>query len=391
LINWIFALTPNIREWAYSEIQDIVHGPVSVFTPEDQASKVLGVLKKSGRYEAAVKSSKTVGLITVRDLLAVDQPEQTKVDKLWRATGTANPYSSVFEVVQKLIDNSIRALPVVEDDQVTGIISQMDILMALSDSPELEGYQVRDMVKNPVWSLESEDSISNARRIMLNKGISHIPVTKNGKLEGMITASMIVHTFINPAGRATTGGRGGGHVQRFPGKISGFMESNPVTIGPDGNLLEALRMMIDKDESACIIVDNEKKIIGILTPRELLSPLLGLQIEEGLPVYIMGLTDEDFFEKAIAEEKVRRIVNKGLKFRPDITEVSVRIKKGKSQGNRIRYEVIGRALSPDGQINATANGWGLLAVFDELCGALGKAISRTKPERKPRTRRSRSR
>ena len=384
-------MTPNIKEWAYSEIQDIVHGPVSVFKPDDQASKVLGVLKQSGRYEAAVKSPKSVGLITVRDLLAVDQPAQTKVDKLWRATGAASPYSTVFEVVQRLIDNSIRALPVIEDDEVTGIISQMDILQALSDSTELEGYAVREMVKNPVWSLEADESISNARKIMLNRGISHIPVTQKEKLVGMITASMIVHTFITPAGRATTGDRGGGHVQRFPGKISGFMERNPVTIGPEGNVLEALRLMIERDKSACIIIDDERKIIGILTPRELLSPLLGLQVEEGLPVYIMGLTDEDFFEKAVAEEKVRRVVSKGLKFRPDITEVSIRIKKGQTQGNRTRYEITGRALSPNGQINATAYGWDLIAVFDELCSALGKAISRTKPMRKPRTRRSRSR
>ena len=384
-------MTPNIKERTYSEIQDIVHSPVSVFTPEDQVSKVLGVLKKSRRYEAAVKSTKTVGLITVRDLLAVDQPGQTKVDKIWRATGAVNKHSSIFEVVQRLIDHSIRALPVIEDDQVTGIISQMDLLKSLSDASELEGYQVRDMVKSPVWSLEAEDSISNARRIMLNKGISHIPVTKKGKLEGMITASMIVHTFINPTGRATTGGRGGGHIQRFPGKISGFMDSNPVTIGPDGSVLDAVRMMIDRDESACIVVDEEKNIIGILTPRELLSPLLGLQVEEGPPIYIMGLTDEDFFEKAVAEEKLRRVINKGLKFRPDITEVSVRIKKGKSQGNRTRYEITGRALSSDGQLNTTANGWDLLTVFDELCVALGKTISRTKPERKPRIRRRRSR
>ena len=85
-------MTPNIKERTYSEIQDIVHSPVSVFTPEDQVSKVLGVLKKSRRYEAAVKSTKTVGLITVRDLLAVDQPGQTKVDKIWRATGAVNKH-----------------------------------------------------------------------------------------------------------------------------------------------------------------------------------------------------------------------------------------------------------------------------------------------------------
>ena len=33
----------------------------------------------------------------------------------------------------------------------------------------------------------------------------------------------------------------------------------------------------------------------------------GLRAEEEIPVYIVGITDEDFFERAVAEDKLRRI------------------------------------------------------------------------------------
>ena len=105
----------------------------------------------------------------------------------------------------------------------------------------------------------------------------------------------------------------------------------------------------------------------------------------------MGLSDEDFFERAVAEDKVRRVVRRGRRFRPDINEVSIRIKVSQTQGLRKRYELTARALSPSGQINAKADGWDLLAVFDELCTTLEKAIGRTKTETPGRTRRRRSR
>ena len=165
------------------------------------------------------------------------------------------------------------------------------------------------------------------------------------------------------------------------------MNTQPIRLGPDSTVHDTLKSMTDHRDDACVMIDEDERVIGILTPRELMGPLLGLQVDEELPVYIMGLDNEDFFEKSIAEEKLRKVVAKSLKSRPDITEVSVRIKSGQSRGTRTRYEVTARALTSDGQINAKAEGWDLTAVFDEVGSTLGKAIQRTKPERSPRSRR----
>ena len=109
-----------------------------------------------------------------------------------------------------------------------------------------------------------------------------------------------------------------------------------------------------------------------------------------MPVYIVGLSDEDFFEKAVAENKVRRVVGRSVKFRPDITEVSIRIKRSSPKGSRTRYELTARALSPNGHVYVTEKGWDLLQVFDETCEALGKALRKTKPEHPRQTRRKRT-
>jgi CBS domain-containing protein/ribosome-associated translation inhibitor RaiA len=382
-------LVTSLRELVLSEIRDIAHSPISVFSPEDYASQVLGVLKETDRYEAAVSSGESVGLITVRDLLEVDQPAQRRVDKVWRATGSVSPSTSVIEVAELLVRNNVRALPVVDGGEVTGIISQDDLIRAMCDIDELSGYGVKELLRSPVWSLDIDERNASARRLMLERGISHVPVVEYGRLVGEVTAETIVHTFITPASKTTTGDRVGERSSRFPGQVIGIMDTHPLSLRPDATVLDAVRGIRDRGKRACYITDEGGRMLGILTPRELLAPILRFRAQEELPVYIMGLSDEDFFERAVAEEKVRRVVQRGRRYRPDINEVSIMIKASQTRGLRTRYELTARALSPSGQVNAKADSWDLLEAFDELCATLERAIGRTKPETPGRTRRRR--
>ena len=384
-------MATSLKELAFSEIRELVHGPVSVFKPNETVSKVLGVLKETDRYEAAVASEASTGIITIRDLLDVDQPSRTKVDGVWRATGSVSPDQTVIDVVETLIRNNIRAMPVVEGGDVTGIVSQVDLIPPMCDTRELSGIPAKELIRSPVWSLDIDEKVAFARRLMLEKGISHIPVVEYGRLIGVVTAGIIVHTFIIPASRTTTGDRTEVKVTRFPGIMGGVMDSHPFAVGSDASALDVACGFRDQEKSACFMIDDQRRILGIITPRELIATLLRFRAEEELPVYIMGLSDEDFFERAAAEEKVRRVVKRGMRFRPDITEVSIRIKGQQTKGNRTRYELTARALSPKEQINAEAEGWDLLEVFDSLCDTLGKAIRKSKPETPRRTRRRRSR
>jgi CBS domain-containing protein/ribosome-associated translation inhibitor RaiA len=380
-----------LRELAFTEIREIVPNIVTVFSPDDTVSKVLGVLKEAGLYEAAVAMEDSFGIITVRDMLDVDQPSQTRIEGIWRGTSSVSPGSTVLDAVEVLVRNNIRAVPLVEKGRVIGMASQVDVVRAMCGVPELSGYAAKELIRSPVWSLDIDERLSYARRLMLERGISHIPVVEYGKLVGEVTAEDIVHTFITPASKTTTGERVGRRTSRFPGLVTGIMDTQPLSIQQDASMLDVVRGLRDKGKGACYMVGARREIMGVLTPRELMAPLLRLRAEKELPVYIRGLEDEGFFEREVAEEKVRRMVRRSMRFRPDITEVSVMIKSSQTRGNRTRYELTGRALTREGQINAKAGGWDLLRVFDELCDTLDKAIRRTKPETPGRLRRRRSR
>jgi predicted transcriptional regulator len=201
----------------------------------------------------------------------------------------------------------------------------------------------------------------------------------------VVTAKILVNTFIIPVGVPTTGERIGEKTARFEGSVGNIMDVHPLTVGPDSSALEVTRRMRDQHKSACIVIDEKESILGIITPRELMALLMRFKEKEELPVYILGLSDEDVFNRTWAIEKARRVVERGFKIHPHINETSITIKKSRVRGNRIRYEMTAQVFSSkrDEMFSVKAEGWGLLPVFNDLCKTLDRELrkSKHKPKR----------
>jgi CBS domain-containing protein/ribosome-associated translation inhibitor RaiA len=384
-------LTKTLVELAETEVRAILHSAGGVFSPGDQVSKVLGYLKDTGRPEAVASKGTRVGVISLRDLLGVDHPGRTKVESIWRQVGTLSPGAAVLDAAAILVEKGVRALPVVEGGEVVGVVSQVDVIDALSDVSSLRNMAAKEYMQNPVITVEHGDGVAQARRKMLDRDISHIPVTREGKLVGMVTSDAIVHTYITPASKTTRGEMVGEKVTRFPGKVSGVMDPHPLTVGTDADMLQVVQGMSRSGKTACLMVDDDRVVHGIVTPKELLGLIAGLRGEEETPVYIMGITDEDFFERAVAEEKLRRIVERSVRIHPGITEVRVKVKKQRKRGERTRYSLTASAVGPSVEFHAENEGWGLMEAFDGVCDALEKTLRRAKKEPQKGARRGRRR
>jgi len=374
-----------------TEVRTILHGAGGVFSPGDQVSRVLGFLKDTGRSEAVAAKGGRVGVISLRDLLGVDHPGRTRVESIWNQVGVLSPGAAVIDAAVLLMEKGVRALPVVENGEVVGAVSQVDIIEALTGVLGLRNMAAKEHMQNPVITVEHVTGIAQARRMMLDENISHIPVTREGELVGMVTSDVIVHTFITPASKTTRGDVVGEKVTRFPGKVSDVMDPQPLIVRPDADMLQVVQGMSNSGKSACLMVDDERVVHGIVTPREFLGLIAGLRVEEEIPVYILGITDENFFERAVAEDKLRRIVAKNMRIHEGITEVSVRIKKQSTQGERARYRLNARVMGPNVSFNAENEGWGLMETFDGLCDALDNTLRRAKKEPQKGARRGRRR
>lgn len=371
-------MTKSLDELGRTPISTLLDKRLVLFTPEESVSRVLGELERTGRYEAAVQAGDKVGLITLRHLLNVSQPESTKLVHLWKPLTQVTPDSLLTEVAAELIRINERALPVVEGTKPVGIISQLDIVIAMADSPELGNVPAKDLARTPVTSMNAKEAISKARSTMLDKGFSHIPVTRDGKLVGMVTAQDLIQIFLRSQGRSKQGEKPSENTPKYMGELGGIMDEQPLTAGLDASALEVARSLRDREKSACLLVDPQGTIQGIITPRELLALIARRPLTRELPIQIVGLSKEDFFDRAEAEAKVDRVIKKGMRVHPNISEVSIVIKKTNEGGERNRYEMSARVISATEQINAHGAGYDMLQTFEDMLNTLEREMMRTK-------------
>jgi len=364
-------MTKTLDELSRTKISTLLDKRLVIFAPDESVSRVLGELERTGRYEAAVQAGSKVGLITLRHLLNVEQPEHTKLEHLWKPLTQITPDSLVTSVAAELIRINERALPVVEGIKPIGIISQLDIIKAMADCPELRATPAKELAKIPVTTMDAKETISKAQSTMLDKGFSHIPVTRNGKLVGMVTAQDLIQIFLKPQGRSK-------HGSKYKGELGDIMDEQPLTVGFDASALEVARGLRDREKSACLVTDPQGVIHGIITPRELLALIARRLVIKELPIQIIGLKNEDFFDQAIAEEKVTRVIKKGMKIHPDINEVAVIIKRVSKEGERDRYKMTARVISSTEQINANGEGWDVLKTFENMLNTLEGEMMKTK-------------
>ena len=382
-------MTKTLEELAQTNLSEIKVSKGSIFDPEDTASKVLGVLRDTNRTEAVAARGDRYGIISVRGLLGVDQPDNTKIENIWKQVGTISPNNSVMEAVHFMVMNNVTAIPLVSRDEVS-LLSQQDITAAMKDVSLLNSVKAKDIMMSPVVTMNKDTPIAQIRRTMLDNGFSHLPITNQDKIVGIITGEDIVATFITVASKTTTGERSGKKVRRFPGPVSGFMNTQPVIIAPEASVLDVVKKIDEMGQKYCLIVDEEQRLHGIITHRELLGVIHSLRPEPELPVYIVGIDGEDFFEKAVVEDKIRRTVQRTVKMQ-EITEVRVRVKSQRSSGERTRFTVTARAMGPSVSFNVENEGWGLMETFDGLVDALDKTLLRAKKEPQKGSRRGRRR
>lgn len=133
------------------------------------------------------------------------------------------PEDTISGTAQLLKKNNISGLPVVEDDNVIGIVSEMDILKLL-EIPEHGGFwlpspfevieipirelisweetkhmltnvgskQIREIMKKNVHTISPENSVEDASKMMARHKINRLPVVQDEKLVGIVTRGDII-------------------------------------------------------------------------------------------------------------------------------------------------------------------------------------------------------
>ena len=102
-----------------------------------------------------------------------------------------------------MMDNHIRHIPVVDDENcVVGLISHRDLVgRAISGNEQLpvtelqqllRQTKVREIMMTGVETVEPDEEVEEAARIMLESKYGCLPVTENGQIVGILTEADFV-------------------------------------------------------------------------------------------------------------------------------------------------------------------------------------------------------
>ena len=107
--------------------------------------------------------------------------------------------STVMDAMYLFHNHAIRHLPVVDEGQFVGFISDSDIKQALLLPGGSDMLIAEFMDKTPM-TIDPEDSMEDAARIIYSNRIGGLPVVEDGKLVGIITVGDILAEFIEIMG-----------------------------------------------------------------------------------------------------------------------------------------------------------------------------------------------
>jgi CBS domain-containing protein len=101
---------------------------------------------------------------------------------------TVNMDDTVLEAARVMRDNDIGDVIVVENGEVTGIVTDRDVVVrGVAEGRDAESTTVGEIATTGVQAIEPDASVDDALRMMREHDIRRLPVAKNGRPVGIVS------------------------------------------------------------------------------------------------------------------------------------------------------------------------------------------------------------
>ena len=239
----------------------------------------------------------TEGLITCQEVEVVTYghrelrrlPAAAPVSSIMsREVARVTPDTPVAQAVSLLLKKTYRTLPVVDSEhRVVGILTDGDLLrrahlLATSAQRELTdaeidatlaelragGATVGDFMTPDPVTVTADITVAEAVRLMTDRGIKRIPVIdREARLIGIVSRLDVLRALSQPPVRELPepAPRPGQHT-----RVADVMLTDVPAVPADAPLNRIVDLLVTSGQRRVMVVDGEKRVLGIITDGDLL-------------------------------------------------------------------------------------------------------------------------
>ncbi len=190
---------------------------------------------------------------------------------------TISPDMSALDAQAFMRREHIRRAPVIQDGKLVGIVTESDLLNASPTQATLlsvweinylvSKIKVSQVMTKKVLTIAEGTPIEEAARVMIDNKIGGLPVTRDGKVVGIITETDLFKVMLEMLGARQQGVRASVLVPNIAGEIA---ELSKAIYEAGGNII-ALGTFAGDDPSTAelafkVVGPDEAALRAVLTP-----------------------------------------------------------------------------------------------------------------------------
>jgi len=211
---------PAGRALGSVRVQELMHAPVRTVDPGVRARAAVEQLLEAriGALPVVTGTGRLVGIVSTSDFLralarcacwAGERSEAVAPAHACMSAPVlcAAPDDDLAEAAGRLLDSHVRHLPVVQDGELVGMLSDRDVRRGLArlartdrfleaaGRPGIPRARVADVMSTPCLSVTPETELHTLVHTLLEARISALPVLAGRELVGIVTATDLLTRY----------------------------------------------------------------------------------------------------------------------------------------------------------------------------------------------------
>ncbi len=368
--------------------KDVMSGRLEHTTPDETISDVIGMMREYGLEEVpVVEDDEVVGFVS--DNTFIDRRNlsfSTKIRHVMNPPPEVNVDDSLVKVCEMLLSSGYRGVPVTsESGEYKGFISRKDISRIIPSIDELKKAMVKDHMTPDPETIRGDEHVGKAKSMMERYHVRVLPVVDNhGKLIGMVGIQDILDKVTRPIAREEKGNMSGeiDSPQRDV-DVESVMSEPAITTTPNSMIYDAAEKMNEEDISTLVAIEGDD-IKGVLTQFDLIEMITSFREADQVFVQISGLKGHPEVYDQIYDVTQRTLskVNRVL----DPLVLNIHAVSHQEEGTRAKYSMRLRLSTDYGMYYAKKVDWNMMKALDEALDSLEKRIFEDKEKKLQRKR-----